>query len=380
MIYKFILTVLLIYLCLPGYGQQKQHTFLFVGSYTNGVPARGIQVYDFNSHTGRLKKLSHVPNITNPSFITIAPNGRYLYACTETKTPNAGSVSAFKIDSVNGQLTFINKQASGGENPVYVSVHQSNKYVVNANYTEGNVSVYTTNEDGSLNPYTQLIQFTDSSINRERQDKAHIHAAVFSPQNDHVFLPDLGGDKIRVFKFDTTQKLPLIAMPAYTVKATPGSGPRHFTFHPNKTFAYCIEELGGTVAAYTYHNGRLDTIQRIFAYSKKQASYGSADIHISPDGLFLYASNRWDDENTIAVFAINQQNGTLTLAGHQYTHGDHPRNFTLDPTGNFLLVANQETNNIIVFKRNSKTGLLSKTRYGAKVKLPSCLQMRTYNN
>ncbi|MES2381490.1 MAG: lactonase family protein [Bacteroidota bacterium] len=375
--YTYLLAVLFWCLCLPGNAQQR--TYLFVGTYTNAVPNKGLFVYDFNNQTGELKKLSHVQNITNPSFITIAPNGQYLYACTDTKMPNAGSVSAFKIDSVKGRLTFINKQASGGENPVYVSVHKNNKYVVNANYTEGNVSVFTCNENGSLNPYTQLIQFTDSSINRERQDKAHIHAAVFSPQNDYVFLPDLGADKIRVFKFDTLQKQPLIAMPDYTVQATLGSGPRHFTFHPTKPLAYCIEELGGTVTAYNYQNGKLDTIQRIRSYRKLQTSYGSADIHISPDGLFLYASNRWDDENTIAIFSINQQNGKLTLVGHQKTYGDHPRNFTIDPTGNFLLVANQVTNNIIVFKRNSKTGLLTKTRYSAQVTLPSCLQMRTYN-
>ncbi len=375
--YIYLLTILFCCLCL--FGQAQQRTYLFVGNYTNGVPAKGIFVYDFNNQTGQLKRVSHVPNITNPSFISIAPNGQYLYACTETKMPNAGSVSAFKIDSVNGRLTFINKQASGGENPVYVSVHQNNKYVVNANYTEGNVSVYTTNENGRLNPYTQLIAFTDSSINKERQDKAHIHAAVFSPQNDYVFLPDLGGDKIRVFKFDTLQKQPLIAMPDYTVQATLGSGPRHFTFHPAKPFAYCIEELGGTVTAYTYQNGKLDSIQSIFAYRKKQTSYASADIHISPDGLFLYASNRWDDENTIAIFSIHPQNGKLSLVGHQHTYGDHPRNFTLDPSGHFLLVANMVTNNIIVFKRNIKTGLLSKTRYSVRVPQPSCLQMKTYN-
>lgn len=376
--YTYLPAVLFGCLCL--FAKAQQHTFLFVGNYTQGTPNKGLFVYAFNNETGQLKKLSHVPNITNPSFIAIAPNGQYLYACTDTKMPNAGSVSAFKIDSINGRLTFINKQASGGENPVYVSVHQNNRYVVNANYTEGNVSVYTTNENGSLNPYSQLIQFTDSSINKERQDKAHIHAAVFSPQNDYVFLPDLGADKIRVFKFDTLQKQPLVAMPDYTVQAALGSGPRHFTFHPTKAFAYCIEELGGTVTGYTYQNGKLDTIQSIFAYSQKQTSYyGSADIHISPDGLFLYASNRWDGENTIAIFSIHQQNGKLNLLGHQQTYGDHPRNFTIDPTGRFLLVANLVTNNIIVFKRNLKTGLLSKTPYSIRVSQPSCLQMRTYN-
>jgi 6-phosphogluconolactonase (cycloisomerase 2 family) len=379
MTYKLLLTILLTYFLSTTYGQNNSKTLLFVGTYTEGKPDHGIFVYEFNSMSGQLKLMSIVDKITNPSFLSVSPNGHFLYVCTDTKLPNNGSVTAFKIDSINGKISLINKQPSGGENPVYLTVYKDNKFVVNGNYTEGNASVFTTNEDGSLNPYSQIIQFADSSINKTRQDKAHIHSTVFSPDNDFIFLPDLGSDKIRVFKFDATNSKPLISVDKYLVNTVLGSGPRHFTFHPNNKFAYCIEELSGMISAYSYDNGKLDSIQRIFSYSKTQESYASADIHISPDGLFLYASNRLF-ENSISIFSIEQNNGKLTLVGHQNTFGDHPRNFTIDPTGKFLLVANLATNNIIVFKRDLNTGLLTKTGIEIKVPRPSCLQMRKYGS
>ena len=376
---KKLLIILLTLITHFAFGQ-KSKTYLFVGTYTDGKPDKGIYIYEFNSKTGNLKKVSTGDSITNPSFLTLSPNGNFIYACTDTKLPNAGSVTAFKFDSIAGSLTFINKQKSGGENPVYLTTSKNNEFVINGNYTEGTVSAFTTNPDGSLNPFGQLIQFDGSSRNTQRQDKAHIHAAVFSPDYEYIFFPDLGADKIRVFKFDLQKKEPLKALNNYDFTAVPGSGPRHFTFHPNNKFAYCIEELSGTITSFKYESGKLDSIQRIFSYSKLQEEYNSADIHISPDGLFLYASNRWDNENTISIFSINEDNGKLTLIGHQSTYGDHPRNFTLDPTGNFLIVANQVTNNIVVFKRDIKTGLLTKTGKEIKVPRPSCLKMRKYGS
>lgn len=357
---------------------QLSKTYLFVGTYTDNKPDSGIYVYEFNTSTGDLKLMSAGKNLTNPTYLAISPNGNYLYACTDTKMPNEGSVTAFQFDSISGYLTYINKQASGGENPVYLTTSKNNEFIINANYTAGSVSVFSTNADGSLNPFNQLIQFKGNSINTRRQEKSHIHAAVFSPDFKHVFFPDLGADKIRVFEFDASKKQPLKAVEKLDVISVPGSGPRHFTFHPNNQFAYCIEELSGMVSAFTVENGKLDSFQRIFSYSKLQEDYNSADIHISPDGLFLYASNRWDRENTLSIFSIDQINGTLKLIGHQSTFGDNPRNFAMDPTGNFLLVANQVSSNLVVFKRDLKTGLLAKTATEITLKNPTCLKMRTY--
>ncbi len=357
---------------------QKSKTYLFVGTYTDGISGEGIYVYEFNPKSGHLKKVSSGEGLVNPSFLTISLNGNFIYACTDTKLPHSGSVSAFKFDSTTGSITFINKQNSGGENPVFLTASKNNEIVINANYTEGTVTTFTTNPDGSLNPFGQLIRFEGSGINTRRQDKSHIHAAVFSPDYEYVFFPDLGADKIHVYQFDPNQLEPLISRQDRNYSASPGSGPRHFEFHPNQQFAYCIEELSGTVTAFRYTSGVLDSFQTIFSYSKIQDEFNSADIHISPDGRYLYASNRWENENTISIFSIDIESGRLTLVGHQFTFGDHPRNFTLDPTGNFLIVANQVTNNIVVFKRDIKSGLLKRTGKVIHVPSPSCLKMRVY--
>jgi 6-phosphogluconolactonase len=373
---KKLCALLLLLLGFFAQAQTKLKTYLFIGTYTGGKPDKGIYVYEFDSNSGKLKAVSNTENITNPSFITISPNGKFLYACTDTKMPNAGSVTAFKIDSTNGKLTLLNKQPSGGENPVYVTVHKNNNYVVNGNYTEGTASVYKTNADGSLNPSCQVIKFEGSSI-KPTQDKAHIHSTVFSPAYDYIYMPDLGSDKIHVFKFDTSKSQPLVVKDSLLITTTPGSGPRHLIFHPNGKFTYCIEELSGTVAAYLYNNGKLNSIQKIVSYAKPQSAYASADIHISPDGLFLYTSNRVT-ENTISIFSINQTNGKLKLVGHQPTGGEHPRNFTLDVTGHYLLVANAGSSNVVVFKRDVETGLLTKTENEIQVPSPSCLVIRNY--
>ena len=360
------------------HAQGKSKTLLFIGSYTQAMPDTGIYVYTFNVKSGALKQISVVEDITNPSFITLSPDGQYLYACTDTKTPDTGSITSFKVDALQGKLTLINKQSSEGDNPVYLSVHKDNKWIINANYSGGSVSVYTTNADGSLNPSSQVITFAGSSIIEDRQEKPHIHAAVFSPSCDHVFLPDLGADKIWAFAFDTSKSQPLVLMYENIITTVPGSGPRHFAFHPNAKFAYCIEELSGMISVYSFADGRLDSIQRIFSNSKQRDTYWNADIHISPDGRFLYTSNRGEGENTIAIFSIDRTSGMLTLISHQSTYGDHPRNFTIDPTGKFLLVANMVSGNIVVFKRDLKSGLLSRTKNEIQVSFPSCLQMRTY--
>jgi 6-phosphogluconolactonase len=374
---KYLINLALILFFSTYLKAQKNTTYLFTGTYTNGLPDKGIYIYKFNSETGELTLSSTTQNITNPSYLNLSPDGKYLYACTDTKLPKHGSVTAFKIDSLNGSVSLINKQSSEGENPVYVSVYKNNRFVVTGNYSEGNVAVLTTNIDGSLNAAVQTIQFSDSSIIKDRQEKSHIHSTIFSPKNDYLYLPDLGADKIRTLSFNAEKTKPLTDIENFTVKSVLGSGPRHLTFHPSKNFAYCIEELSGMVAVYAYKNGKLSPIQRIFSNSNKREIYSSADIHISPDGRFLYASNR--DENTISTFSINR-NGKLKLLFHTSTNGEVPRNFTLDPSSKFLLVANQKTGNIIVFKRDFKTGMLEKIEKEISVPNPSCLQMRTYKN
>lgn len=380
------LTTYLLLVCLlrglHGFSQDSSannELILYVGSYTEGLPDKGIYIYAFNPGNGSCRSITSGENIVNPSFLTVSKNGKYIYACTETKTRNAGSVSAFVLDYKNKTLHFLNKQPSMGENPVYVSLDENEKHLVNANYTEGGISVYDIAENNFLLPASQAIHYSDSSINKERQSASHAHAAVFSPSYNFLFVTDLGADKIRSYKVNHKTK-PFLetASPAF-ITTVPGSGPRHFTFHPGEKFAYCIEELSETVTAYSYRSGILKAIQRISTRdTSRHVSHGSADIHISPDGKFLYASNR-GDKNTITIYSI-QENGTLNCIGYQSTLGEHPRNFCIDPTGSYLLVANTGSDNIVIFRRDKKTGLLEPTGNQISVPRPSCLQMRYYSN
>lgn len=371
---SFVCIAIAVMMGITGNSQQSR-AFLFVGTYTNQQPDKGIYIFELDTLTGALSATSNGEQITNPSFLTLSANGRYLYACTDTKTLVPGSISAFAIDSIAGVIRFINKQSSAGANPVYVVTDPGNTFAVLANYTEGSVTVLPLNRDGSVSPATQAIPFHDSSINKTRQEKPHVHSVYFSPDNDYVYAPDLGSDKIRAFSFNNNNKQPLRIDEKLTVAATPGSGPRHMVFHPSKKWAYCIEEMSGMVSLYEYGKGKLKKVQTIASYQQAANEHSGADIHISPDGLFLYASNRV--ENTISIFSIGLK-GKLTLLGHQSTMGDVPRNFCIDPTGRFLLVANQGSNNIVVFKRDAHSGLLQPAGVQVSVPAPSCLQMRVY--
>ncbi|MCT4329264.1 lactonase family protein [Elizabethkingia anophelis] len=353
----------------------SQNTYVFFGSFNWDKKAEGLYVYQLNINSGKLTKVTSVRGILNPSYLTLSPDGKYVFACTESKTEEAGSVSSFEFNPDKRTLTYINSQKSGGENPVYITVHKSGKWLINGNYTEGSASVYPVSDNGMIQPYVQNFQFSEGSVNPGRQDRAHIHSTVFSPDYNYVFMPDLGADKIRAYQFDQDKKEPLTELPF--TKAVLGSGPRHFTFHPNGKYAYCIEEMGGAVSVYTYENGKLNNLQRINTHSDQyKEGFESSDIHISPDGRYLYASNR-GKENNIAIFSI-QADGTLKTIAYQPTGGKHPRVFTIDPTGKFLITANTGSGNAVVFRRNAETGLLTKTGRGAKIKNVSTVQVREY--
>ena len=353
----------------------SQNTYVFLGSYNKDKEAESIQVYQLDTLKGKLTKVTSAKNVINPSYLTVSPNGKYVYACTETKTPNDGNVSSFEFNPENKTLIFLNKQGSGGENPVYVSVHKSGKWLVNANYTEGSVSVHPLLENGKIDSLSQNFQYTDSSVHKERQTRSHVHSAVFSPLNDYLFLPDLGADKIRCYRFDETLKQPLVETKNPFTKTDLEAGPRHFTFHPNQKFGYCIEELAGAISVYQYETGTLKKIQRINTHPENSTEgFESSDIHISPDGRFLYATNR-GKENNIAIFSIDG-NGLLKNIGYQSTLGKHPRTFALDQSGKFLVTSNVITGNVVVFKRNEKTGMLKKAGKEVKMENVSCVQVK----
>lgn len=351
-----------------------QKFYLFIGTYTN-KGSKGIYVYRFNAATGNSEWISNTDSATNPSYLAIAPNEKYVYAVNETHGDYGGNLSAYTFDKSTGKLTFINQEPTGGDDPCYVSISKNNNWVMVANYSGGSAAAFAANKDGSLNPYSQLLQDSGSGANTKRQEKAHVHSAVFSPAYDYLFTPDLGMDKVMIYKFNANSTTPLSPANPPFAAVTPGNGPRHFTFHPNQKFAYVIQELSGTVGVYKYGNGKLTFLQDVPTHPEGyKGDIGSADIHLSPDGKFLYASNR-GDENTITIFSVNPMTGKLKLKGYQPTMGKAPRNFMIDPTGNYLLAANQNTDNIVIFKRNKQTGLLQATGKQIKISMPVCLQM-----
>lgn len=351
-----------------------QNYYLFVGTYTGGK-SKGIYVFQFNAKNGEVQWVSNTDSADNPSFLAIAPDGKHLYSVNETDRDHSGKVSAYSFDAANGSLHLLNQVASGSENPCHVSITHDGKWIAVANYTGGSLAMFPVNSDGSLKPYTQHIIHKGKSVNPVRQEKAHVHSVFFSPDEHFLYTPDLGMDKVTVYRFNPQSKKPLSPAPVPYISTTPGAGPRHISFSPDKKFLYLIEEMGGSVNVYQYANGSTRFVQRIATHPDQYTGLpGSADIHLSPDGKFLYASNR-GDENNIAIFSVDKQTGKLTHIGYQPCGGLQPRNFIIEPTGNFLLVANQKTNNIVVYRRDKETGLLQATLQQIEVPSPVCLQM-----
>jgi 6-phosphogluconolactonase len=351
----------------------SQNYHLIIGTYT-GTGSKGIYVYNFNSQNGKTSWLNNSDSVSNPSYVTLSPNGKFLYAVNENHGSDPGKVSAFGYNNRTGAITFVNQVLSGGDDPCYVAVSKDDKFVTVANYTSGSMAVFPVNPDGSLQPYSQFIQDSGSSVNKDRQESAHVHETVFTPDNKFLVTPDLGMDQLKIYHWNSGSTNPLSpAAPPY-ISAVPGSGPRHITFSPNGKFAYLIHELNGTVAVYAYHMGKFKLLQRVATHSKGyKGMLGSAEVQVSPDGKFFYASNR-GDQNTITIFRINS-NGTLKLVGYQSVMGIMPRNFIIDPGGNYLLVANQESDNIVIFKINKTTGLLKESAPQIHIPKPVCLQL-----
>ena len=348
-----------------------QEHYLLVGTY-DSPKSEGIYVYRFSSGNGTAVPVSHIRS-SNPSFLAVSPDERSVYAVFETapKDGKGGDVAAFAFNKTSGTLSFINRQLSGGDHPCHVETDRTGRWVFASNYTSGTLSVLPVYPDGSLgNPST--LQHTGSGAHPQRQNGPHVHGAAISPDNRQLLVTDLGIDKVMLYSFDAvTGKLSPAQQP-YVV-AEPGSGPRLLTFHPNNKIAYVIEEISGTVVGYKYAKGRLKQIQRISTMpSGDTLPPGSADIHVSPDGKFLYASNR-GNVNNLAIYRISKK-GVLKLVGHQTVLGKTPRNFSLDPTGRYLLCANQNSDEIVVFKRDELTGLLSDTGNRINTGKPVCIK------
>jgi 6-phosphogluconolactonase len=353
--------------------QQKEHEqYLIVGTYTGGK-SEGIYVFKFNSSDGSFRQISHVKT-SNPSFVTVSPDQRYVYAVHENgNNGTGGEVSSYSFNKENGILTLINTQSTQGDHPCYVEVDKTGKWIFAGNYSSGSFSVFPVDPGGQLGTSASHINHEGNGPNKKRQEKPHVHCTKISPDNKYLYVPDLGIDKVMIYQFDEKDGSVKPAAHPFAASA-PGSGPRHITFHPNGKFAYLVEELTGHVVVFAIEAGKLKQVQKTSTLPRGQKGYaGSADIHVSPDGKFLYATNRGDFDN-IAMFKLDQVTGKASILGFHPTLGKTPRNFNIDPSGNFLLIANQESDAITIFKRNNKTGLLSDTGNKIEVGKPVCIQ------
>ena len=355
----------------------KGKFLVYVGTYTKDK-SKGIYAYHFDAATGDLKELGLAAAVDNPSFVTIHPNGKNLYAVSESSSvaeKRSGFVTAFTIDKVSGKLTKLNDVPSGGGGPCHLVVDKTGKTLLVANYGTGSVASFPINTDGSLKPAASIDQHEGSSVDKQRQGGPHAHSVNLSKDNRFLVVGDLGLDQVMVYKLDAANSTITANDPPFT-KVAPGSGPRHFNFHPSGKYGYVINEMALTVTAFQWEakKGVLKEIQTISTLpadaDRKGAS--TAEVLVHPSGKWLYGSNR--GHNTIALFNINQADGKLTAVDHTSSQGKIPRNFRIDPTGNYLFAGNQNTDNMVLFRIDQANGKL--TPMGKQVEIGAPVSIR----
>lgn len=351
--------------------------YIYAGTF-EGEGSEGLYVYELNRENLSLRHIQTVTNRVGPNFQAIHPNKQYLYSVGDDQYDESepfGTLSAYQINQENGMLELINEQSVKGRGTAHVSVDPLGEFVYVSNYTGGNVVMFRILENGGIGEAIDSQQHEGSSINENRQNAPHVHQAVPSADGRYLYVSDLGIDKIMIYEIDREEGR---LVPASTpwFESVPGSGPRHLALHPNVEFAYSNEELSVTLAALSvdHETGALTQIQRLSMLPEgveREDTMSGADIHVSQDGRYLYASVR--GENLLAIYEIDQSSGQLTLVEHVSTEGDHPRNFMVDEKGEFVIVANRDSDHIVVFDRNSETGGLTFTGTEAEVPIAVCV-------
>ncbi len=348
--------------------------WVFFGTYTNGK-SKGIYRSELDLATGKLSAPVLVVETPSPSFLAIHPTGHFLYAVGEVnefKGKKGGIVSAYALDGKTGALTLLNQQSSEGPGPCHVSVDPTGRTVMVANYGGGSVAAYAVGTDGKLSPATAFIQHKGKSADPARQEGPHGHSINADRTGKFAVAADLGLDQLLVYKLDAKSTLTPHDPPATMLK--PGSGPRHFAFHPIAPYAFSINELDSTltVLAWDAAKGTLTPLQTLSTLPNPVPGNSTAEVQVHPSGKFVYGSNR--GHNSIAVFGFDAATGKLTAAGHQGAGIKTPRNFGIDPTGTFLLVANQDGDSVLVFRIDPKTGALTPTENKIEIGAPVCLK------
>lgn len=353
-------------LCTTTQAQQDLY-HLIVGTYTNTCTNKGIYNYKVDVISGHSLLHGNTVNIQNPSYLTLSPDNKYLYAVNESGENS--TVTSFSYDGKAGKMIVLNKQPTKGANPCHILTDDKN--VITANYSGGNITVFFKNADGSITDAKQVIQFSGSGPNEARQESSHLHMVTFSPDKKYLLAVDLGADKIYVYHYNPDASKDILTLKG-SVNVRPGGGPRHLTFDEDGEKVYVLNELDGGLSVFNFEKGELQLLEDTSVMPKDyKGNFGAAAIALSADGKFLYATNR-ADANTISIFKV-VKNGRLEWVDTISTLGIGPRNFTIDPTGNLLLVANQKSNEIVVFKRDKNSGKLTDTGKRIAVCEPVCL-------
>jgi 6-phosphogluconolactonase len=350
---------------------------VYIGSYTRGndpnVP--GIYQLSLDTVSGDLTLLSTCGGQQNPSFLAIDPAAEHLYSVSEVGGEDGGGhVAAYAIDQKDGGLILLNQQPVRGTSPCHLCVDQTDRCLIAVSYSSATIAAFPIDDDGRLQPRSDWIQHVGSSINRDRQEAAHTHSVNIDPNNRFAFVADLGTDQVFSYELDVANaKLrPNPRQPAIGV--TPGAGPRHFCFHPDGRHAYLINELDSTIQAYVYDDraGTLELLQTVPTLPVDfKGESTCAEVRVHPTGRFLYGSNRGHD--SLAIYSIDENDGTLTARGQQATGGKTPRNFNIDPSGQWLIAANQDTNNLVVFRIDLSSGELQATGHEVEINAPVCV-------
>jgi len=342
--------------------------YVLIGTYTSGK-SKGLQLYAFDEENGTARFTEEV-QVENPSYLTVSRNGKYIYAVSENEQ-NPCYLSAFRFDKDEEKMVFLNREQTYGAAPCYVELDNTGRYAVTANYAGGNISVFSIGYDGELSEIIQRVDFQGSGMKAQRQEAPHLHSVKFSPEGNYLFAADLGTDHIYRMKVNHDDGHTYLDEKSLQYFQVPGgSGPRHLLFHPSAKYLYVITELSGEVVVFHYKDSGLQEIQTVKIDHVDGNEAG--DIEITPDGKFLYASSRTENDG-IAIFSIELETGALLKVDYINT-GIHPRNIRVTPNSNFLLVANRDSNSIEIYKINKETGRLTKTDKEIHVDKPVCVE------
>jgi 6-phosphogluconolactonase len=367
LVMKNIKFLVCIYLFVFLANAQQKKANLFVGTYTKSCDSKGIYVYEFDPKTGKCVFKTSTENVINPSYLSISEDKKTIFSVNENG--DKSQVTSFDFDKSLGKLTLKNSFVEVGADPCFII--NDDKNVITANYSGGSISVFEKRDDGSIGILKQTAKHEGGSVNLKRQTSPHVHMVQFSIDKKFVLAADLGTDKIYVYDYFSESINEVLKLKS-TISLKKGSGPRHFAFASNGKTMYVLNELTGTISFLELLGGEFKSQKEYSVLAKNYKDEPrAADIKISADNKFLYASNR-ESANDISVFRIIK-NGRLAFLQRVSTIGNGPRNFTIDPSGKWLLVGNQKTNEIVIFRRNQKTGLITDSGNRVAVCAPVCL-------